>query len=206
MLRTDLQNFHGAKLGLTILAIIAVSCGLIFFGILPQIRAAGATKSEIDKNNQEIGRIQNEIKSYQEAHNTFRQITGSDAVPQIFPLREDMVDLVEGLEKSVTLSGGSHTLTLTDNETQLLPNGKKIEAPAVIEGLGHIQEIPYTIQYEGDWRQTVALLLYLENLPDITHLTTLQLSAESAKSETSEAAINTGNAVTQIEGLLFIKK
>ncbi len=205
-MRANIGNFHQTKVLIIILAIAVITCALIFFAVLPQIRAVNETKKEIDLNKRQIASIQNKIKSYQEVHNTFKQITGSDEVPQIFPKREEMVTLIEGLEKSVTLSGGSHSLSITDNDSQKPGAGKKAEQEGIVKGLSKVREVPYTIQYYGDFRQTVNLLSYLENLPFVTYFTRVSLATESQKAETALNTTNTGYAFTQIDGLLFVKK
>ena len=206
MIRPNLGNFHQARISLTVLAIVTVTGILIFLIVLPQIRAVNEIKKDIDLNKRQIAAIQNKVKSYQEVHNTFKQITGSDEVPQIFPKREDMVALIEGLERSVTLTGGTQALSLTDSDSQQLPNGKKVEVEPVVKGPTKVREIPYTIQYYGDFRQTVDLLSYMENLPFVTYITQLSLGAEAQKGEGLEAERNSGFAFTQIDGVLFIKK
>src|SRR3989338_3722507 len=209
MTLSPLNSFHQARIALTIGAIIVASALLVFFGLLPQTDAVSSIKSEIDQKQQRIAQVRWEIQSYQEVQANLKKLTGSDTMPEIFSKRENVLTLIEGLEGAVARSAGSHTLVLTDHEEQaaVSASSKPPARQAVIKELTGAEEIPYQLDYFGSYRQTVNFLLYLENLPFITRVGKLSLAAESVQSsEPGGDTRNTGNAFTQVDGLLFIQK
>jgi len=202
-------SFNQAKIGLTIAAIIACASVLVGLVLLPQISAVTRIKAEITKNRKQTVETRSEVQSYKDAQSNLRKLTGSDDMPEIFPARQDILHLVEGLERAVARTGGSHTLLMTDFDEQdaAAPNAKPVARPVVVKELNGLEEIPYQLEYFGDYRQTLNFLLYLENLPDVTFVKKLTLAAESVAVEgTAGDILNTGRGFTQIQGLLFIRK
>lgn len=202
-------SFNQAKVALTVGAIVVTASLLIGLVLLPQLSAVTRIKEQITKNRERIAQTRSEVKSYEEARSNLRKLTGSDEMPEIFPPRQEILPLVEGLEKAVARTGGSHILLMTDFDDQdaAAPNAKPVVRPAVIKELDGVEEIPYQLEYFGDYRQTLNFLLYLENLPYMTFVKKLTLAAESVPEEGPAGGNrNTGAAFTQIQGLLFIRK
>lgn len=187
-------------------SVTAVLFGLLaFLGAVPLLSAVRKSQDRIQANRQELSSLTQKIDNLQEIGAKLRQIADTaDAVVGIFPLREDSVILVEGLEKAIQAAGLATQLTIVDSQ-EGQPVG--IAAPALVaKKLSGIEEVPYTLRFTGDYRQVVDLLMYLENTPFFTELTNLSLSADITANQRGTATVKLGTATGEIKGVLFIKK
>ena len=126
-----------------------------------------------------------------------------------------MLGLVLGVEKATRDSGVTPTLTITDKKENPDPvaargrsasDGQVGQASSrLIPGLKKVEEIPYTVEVSGNYRQTLDFLTYFENSPFMSELTKLSITADSVQNETTKVLKNTGIATSKVEAVFFIR-
>ena len=81
---------------------------LVIFVVSPLLLDLGAANLAIRQGRQELSNLQAEINSYRELSLGFaRSAPEREVLQKMFPLREEMVGLVEGLETAVEGAGAS---------------------------------------------------------------------------------------------------
>lgn len=194
------------KIFTTFAAIVILTGVLIFFGVAPLLAKVKNSQDRIKANQEELVQLAQAIASYKDLSAKLSQI-GDQAqiVSAIFPLREDSVSLVQGLEKAFQEAGLSAQLSIVDNSENATP-GTAVPPP-VITKLSGIEEVPYTMRFSGDYRQTVNFLIALENTPFLTEVTGFSLSSDTnSSSQRGNLIVKTGTATGEIRAVLFIKK
>lgn len=191
-----------------LILVIGIVAGLVIFGIRPLISKISDTNAQIQKNKQELARIVYEIESY-------RGLLGElswafferEALKQMFPVRERMVGLVENLEGAALQAGMSPKLSFLDVKESLEANrgGRSLTPKIMFADLRQIEEVPYTMELSGNYRQYVDFLSNFENLPFLSKITKLTLTADSLQNEKTKELENLGTGKGTVEGLLFIK-
>ena len=194
-----------SRIIITVGVVVSAAFALIFFAVMPQMAQIRNAVSGIAGNREQIDKIQRELSGYQMSHSELEKIKNEKVVQEMFPQRESMAPLVAALENAVKSSGGAHALTIVDKKEEAAAGGggEQKPAPPVVPGLAHVEEIPYSLEFTGNYRQIVNFLLYLENLPFVSRVTNLSLAAESK--QVDEVVHNTGLATAKIEALFFIK-
>ena len=202
-------TFLHSKILLTAGAVAAAVLLLIFIAILPMLSQIKATVAGISANREAIAAMQRELAGYQLSHDELAKIREDNILPQIFPTAENMVNLVAGLEGAVINSKGSHVLAIMDKREQqnaltASTGGGAKPAGPVVRGLSGIEEVPYEMNYVGNFRQSENLLLYFENLSFPNHIRSISIAAETRQTD-EKVLRNTGIATVKIEALFFVQ-
>lgn len=196
---------NSVKILITAATIIVVSAVLIFFGLKPLLTKFGSVAENIRKNNSEIADLSSRIEILKQAEAKFSQVESKASdVTGLFPAREDSVTLVESLENAYKRAGLVANLSITDTE-ELDPTLSSLRPVKLIKGSIGLDEVPYTLNLTGDYRQLTNLFLYFENSPFLTEIRNLSLAGESVQAESGKT-LTTGIVNAQIEGILFVKK
>lgn len=193
-----------------ILIITALICGtavLLLLIVLPLFRKVVATQSGIAENQAKLRQIATEIQNYKTLSNDLLKVaTEQKYLEQMFPVRENMVSLVEGLERAVSDANLNSKLTIVDNKEkqEQNPNSREKPAPPIIPSLSRLEEIPYILQITGNYRGMIDFFHYLEHLPFITITDKLSVTADKAQSSETGILRNAGTATAKLEGVLYI--
>ncbi len=190
-----------------ILTLIIIFTGvLVLLAILPQLRQIRKTTIEIAGNKQELSRLAQELQGYKTLAVELQGVEAEKVkLTEMFPKREAMVGLVEGLETAAANSGVEHKLTITDRQENP-ETTKLISSPSVVLGLRQIEEVPFVLELTGNYRQILDFLIYFENLNFMSEFLSFAVTAESEQNEFTESLVNTGKAAAKIEGRFFIRQ
>lgn len=192
----SLQPKQTSRLSVDIIIILFLSIGLWVFAISPLAKHDQKLNKEMLKSRILLENINREIAEHQKlAEDLARVEGGRQKIADMFPVREEMVSLVEGLEFAARNSGSEAELELTDT---------KLEEKILAGQLNQIDQIPFTVKLEGDYRQFTDYITYLENLPFVVHINGFSLTAESVQ-VTETTLQNTGKGDAELKGVLFIK-
>lgn len=189
--------------------IIVVAAVLIMFVVLPLISGIKETHNTIRKTKEEFAHLDSEIKSYKKLSSEFAKISAErQALAVMFPKREEMVVLVEGVESAVNQARVTSRVTITDKKETKMSSAeeKNINPVLLVAGLQKIEEVSYALELSGDYRQIVDFLLYLEHLPFISEIVKFTITADTVQNETAKTLRNSGNGTSLIEGIFFIKQ
>lgn len=203
-----MSNNH-SKIALTLIGILIISVALIFFVIMPLLDQVKGTQSRLESSKQKLAGLNLQIESYKVLSEELVRIANDrEEVEKIFPIREDMAYLVEGVEKSASLATAAiQNLKITDKLEDLFARqGTPSAAPPLIAGLKKIEEVPYSLELSGDWRRLEDFTLYSENLPYITQFSKLTVTADQEANEATRIITNTGLGTAKFEGVLFIRQ
>ncbi len=182
---------------------------LVIFVVSPLLLDLGAANLAIRQGRQELSNLQAEINSYRELSLGFaRSAPEREVLQKMFPLREEMVGLVEGLETAVEGAGASSKLTIIDRQEQEQEGlGRGAATPEiVISGLRRTEEIPYQLEVAGDYRQLLDFLLYLDNLGFLTEIRKLEVVADAVQNQITGEPRQNGEGTAKLEGVFFISK
>lgn len=205
-----LSYSNHTRIILAIAGIVGVALALVLLVVLPLLKNLQETNAAIVRNEQEIARIETEILSYETLSVKFVQASGErEALARMFPVREEMVGLVEGLETALGGAGLFSSLLIYDKDSgqNSGAGGAKVLPKSVVPGLRRIAEVPYVLQLAANnYRQFVDFLLYLENLPVFNEISKLSLVADSLQGEGGSTLRNTGTATGKLEAVFFIQE
>ena len=199
--------FNQARISFVIILLAFAFLGIIFFIIMPQLRKIEAMQKEIVINKQQFAILSEEVNSYELSVAGMEKILRNrDYAGEVFPTRETMVSLVEGLEDSADKTGVTHDLTITDlGEKPSPPVAGKEKNQPVVTGLAQVQEVPFTLVFSGSYRQILDFLSYLENLPYYTEMKSFSVTADQIAGSAQGSVINTGQGSAKLEGVFLIR-
>src|SRR3989344_1453881 len=159
------QLTNHTKIVAALLSIAALSIALIFFGIRPLLAKISETEIAVAKSVSEIETLTKKIEEYKQAKTKLELARfEKETLSQMFPIREDAVYLVESLEDALAKTGLTATLSITDDE-ESNSRAPAEKSKVLIQNLTKIDEVAYTLEYIGNYRESVDFLLYAENLP-----------------------------------------
>ena len=205
--------FHHAKIILTFVLIVLVAAVMIFFVMIPLDRHLVESQQEIVQKKQELADIGEEIINYQTAIAELSKVKAEkESVDLIFPIREKMVFLVEALEGAVSAAGMLPELKISDKKEEQAVSVSKSSAKSkgkdkdasIVNGLKEIEEIPYTLELSGNYRQMTDFFNYFANLPYLSEVTRLSVKTDSAQNDITKDLVNLGAAAIQLQGIFFI--
>ncbi len=197
---------------LSVAIVVLIALVLILLAIVPLISNLKQTHAKITKNQIELYRIKSDIKGFEQLSQQITQVEAHEQdVARLFPVREEMASLVQGLENSVAKANTTHKLSITDaKESNAQSNSQakgKTEA-AVVPGLKQIEEIPYTLAISGEYRRVVDFLLAIEHQPFFTEFQKFTITADQTQRGSGQEfeLFNLGTASAKLEGVFFIQK
>ncbi|MDP3993831.1 MAG: hypothetical protein Q8P75_02515 [bacterium] len=205
--------FTHAKIILTFVLIVLVAGAMIFFVMIPLARQLVENQREIVQKKQELADIGEEIINYQTGIAELSKVKAEkESVNLIFPVREKMAFLVEALEGAVSAAGMSPELKISDKKEGRAASVSKSSAESkgkdkdasIVKGLNNIEEIPYTLELSGNYRQMTDFFNYFANLPYLSEVTQLSVKTDSAQNDITKALVNLGTAAIQLKGVFFI--
>ncbi len=190
-------HLSGGKIALTSISLTLALIAIVVFALMPLLSKIERTNEEIHVNNQKIAQIRAEIDSHKRLAQEFRKIElEHELLKKMFPVKEEMVVLVEGLEASAASARLDHALTLQED----VSHDNRI--PGLQEVMGISYELALT---NGTYRQFIDFLVYLENQPFVTRLDSLTLSADLLQSD-SGSLLNLGAGSGKVAGKLFVSE
>lgn len=190
------------------LALLVLGVGaLLLFAVLPFLKKIATSQLALRAAEINLLGVEQQIQNYKTALAELAKVqTKKEAVLEIFPEREGMEPLVQGLEGAVTRAQGSAELKIIDKKEDLSQSQKSPDKTApTVAGLKNIEEIPYTLTLSGNYRVMMDFLSYLEHQQYITVLNKITITAVSEQEETSKTLRNTGLASGLFEGVFFIR-
>lgn len=194
-----------SKIFFTAVVILAASLTLIFWGVSPLLSKTRETRSQIASDRRELADLAQKIETFKQATKKLSQIENDvEDVSGIFPIREKSVKFIEAIEDAVKRSGAEATLHIIDDKDNENVTPQKVEP--LMGDLMNIEEVPYSLRFNGDYKSLLALLVYLENIPYLTEITSLSSTAQYASSEIGRESLKTGFASGELKGILFLKK
>lgn len=200
---------HRIKILITLAGVILVCAVLVSFTIIPLLSRIVSLNEEIKNNQLDLVKITTEIKNFEKATRDLEKYKlGRGALTAMFPVREEMVSLVQGLESVINRAGLSAELKIADKKEELMAGSggrEVISTPTVVPGLEPIEEIPYLLEARGDYRSLINFFVYLESLPFVSEITKINITADSIQEEARRIIINTGTGIAKIEGVFFIR-
>lgn len=202
--------FHHAKIILTCAVIGLVAGALIYFVMIPLNWQLSNSQQEVIQKRQELVDIGQEIINYQRAITEFSKLkVEQESINLIFPAREKMVFLVEALEGAVSAAGMSPGLKISDKKEEQWASAKstaksKDRALPLVKGLNKIEEVPYTLELSGTYRQMIDFFHYFANLPYLSEVTQTSIKTDSIQNDIAQTLINIGTATIQLQGIFFI--
>ena len=194
-----------AKLFFTAVLIVVLCLGFTFLAVSPLAARGKKLNEQILKDRRLLENITLEIVEHQKlAEDLARVESGRKQIANMFPAREEAVALVQGLELAAQRSGLTSGLILTDLEENSV-QGQEPPAAAVPDGLKQIEQVPFRVSLEGDYRQFTDYLIYLEHLPFVLETDEFSISAQSSQESEGGPLQNTGKGTAEIKGFLYIK-
>ena len=195
-----------SRISVTIFAIALICAAMLYFLIVPEAATVGKIAADVGASRQGAADISAEVKSYEDSYAALDSVSGGkETFENMFPTRENMVNLIQGLEDAAARSGVTETLTLSDRLETPANKGADKPKPSLARGLVKIEEIPYTMEVSGTYRQILDFFLSLENQPFISEVGKFTAAADSISDKETETVRNTGTAAAKIEGSIFIR-
>lgn len=192
---------------LTLAAIVFFGGAILLFAVTPLLRKIGSAQAAIRASRVELLAVEQKIESYNTAITELAKIQANkEDILRIFPKREAMVNLVQGIESAVTRAGAIPELKITDKKEDPLAADIDRGASPVVPGLKDIEEVPYSLTLSGHYRSLTDFLLFIEHQPFVTEFKKFAITAVTVQDETSKALRNTGLASGIFEGVFFIAR
>lgn len=197
-----MSNDISKRIVLTVAGILAVWGLLVGLAVRPLLSSVEGLAAQIQKNKLESAKMSAEIAGYEAMSAELEKVSQEKALlEKAFPIREDMVSLVAGLEAALSRAGVSHQLTLIDEKED---RDAKTDPPLVPE-LSRITEIPYILEGVGSYETLLKFFVYLENSPFFSEVSGFKLTALSAQNEATKEIRNTGLGSMNLKGVFFIR-
>lgn len=194
------------KFFFTAVLIIVLCLGFAFLAVSPLAARGKKLNEQIIKDRRLLENVILEIAEHQKLAEDLAKVeSGRKQIANMFPAREEMVALVQGLELAAQRSGLTSGLILTDLEEKDSVQGKEPPAVDVPAGLTQIEQVPFRVSLEGDYRQFTDYLIYLEHLLFVAEIDEISISAESSQESEEGPLQNTGKGTAEVKGFLYIK-
>ena len=206
-----LLNKAKNRIWVTLAGILIVSLILVLAAIVPVLEQIKTLRAELDDSEQAISEAELAVENYQAAVEGFERIgEGREKITQMFPVRSEMVVLVQELENAVARAGASLELELTDELENPPPvvvgdPTAGVRVP-VVAGLINIEEVPYTLTLGSNYRGLIRFFMAMENLYFNSEIINISVTADTIQNDATKTLINTGSGTSKIEGVLFIRK
>lgn len=193
-----------AKIFLNLAAVTALGLGIVFLAVLPLARRNEDIQGQIAENTGHLAQVAAEIENQQRLAEQLALVgDDKDRILQMFPVREEMVQVVQGIEQAAKNSGVGWTLSFED-EIEDPDKKSDEEAPVLPAGAANLSIIQYTVYVTGDYRQVSNFFDYLNNSFFITNVNKFTLSAEALQEGEDQPPRNTGFGTVKARGLLFV--
>jgi Tfp pilus assembly protein PilO len=196
------------KIILSVIAVIVGAVLVVTFFILPMLRNFQSTDEAIKQNQSDFQQIQADIESLKNLSIQLKQL-GSDqqSLNEMFPKREEIVGLVEGVESAIDKSGPTAVLSIVDS-AEAGPGSKASQEklPSVVPGLKNVEEVHYFLKLGGTYRQLIDFFVNLENLSFMSEISSLSMTADKEQAGPNQLLGNVGTVTSNIEGVFLIKK
>lgn len=202
-------QFRQTRIFFTVAATLAISIGFLTLVIFPLANHTRDLSAEILKNRASLENITREIEEHQRLSQDLARVEeGRQKIAAMFPSREEILPLVEGLEAAARASGASkYELELSDAvEDQTGSAAQGDGGAALPAGASRIEAVPFRATVAGDYRVFANYLTFLENLPFVVDVGKLSITAESAQGNEQGSLVNTGQGAAELSGVLYIKK
>ena len=206
-----LLNKAKNRIWVTLAGILIVSLILVLAAIVPVLEQIKTLRAELDDSEQAISEAELAVANYQAAVEEFERIGESrEKITQMFPVRSEMVVLVQELENAAARAGASLELELTDELENPPPvvvgdPTAGVRVP-VVAGLINIEEVPYTLTLGSNYRGLIRFFMAMENLYFNSEIINISVTADTIQNDATKTLINTGSGTSKIEGVLFIRK
>lgn len=188
-----------SKLILILIVGLALSFALFALVVKPNLGKLSVLGDELFLRQNELGNLSLQVTAFKNAQTDLAKAEKKLKILETFLVRESLVEAVKGMEQAAAKSA-----TLLDTKiNEPDPSAKVKEKPVLENQLGTLSEIPYRLTTENDFAGTVKFLQYLENLPQWTEVSRIDLSAETV--ESAKEQIQTGKVFGAIDGVFFVK-
>lgn len=201
------QAVKNPSISLTLAAIVLLGAAILLFGVMPSLRRISSAQAGIRATHVELAAVQQKVESYKRAIAELAKIeTNKEDIINIFPQREDMVNLVQGIESAVSRAGALAELKIIDKKEDPRAADTDRTTKLVAPQLKEVEEVPYNLTLSGHWRSITDFLLLMEHQPFITEFRKFAITAVAVQDETSKILRNTGLANGIFEGVFFIAR
>jgi len=197
------SNSNQLRILMSVGVIILLAGILIFAAVMPLLSKVRASQARIKAGQEKIAELDIAISNYRQVVTKLDKVNDTaGAVLGIFPVREDSVALVEALEASIQKSGINASVNIIDPAEDQQRN---VPPTKLIKNLSGVEEVPYSLNILGSYRQIVNLFSYFENMPYFTEISKLSLSSVSTSDQGGKNVRRTGEGAGELRGVLFIK-
>lgn len=176
---------------------------LVFVLIKPTLTKVNDLNTQLKSRKTEVKTLDQQITAFKSAQSDLSRATQRDRILGAVVEGEDLVSAIEVIEDAARITATKHTLTIPEQ----VVGPKSKPQPPVLKGVPGVKEVPYQLSANTDFQNLIYFLQYLEHSPHFTEITGIRLVAEIASSGSSfeKTAVTTGNVITNIDGIFFIK-
>ncbi|MGE5392743.1 MAG: hypothetical protein ACM3NH_03290 [Candidatus Saccharibacteria bacterium] len=173
----------------------AILVGL--FVVKPLLNTVVSLNQELSRKKTELKTLEQQIIAYKTAQSDLSKVEEKETVFNTIVDRENLVVPIQQVEAGAALTNTKQILKIEEQqEGAPAPEDLLVSHPGVAE-------VPYILTVSNDYNDLIRYLRYLEHLPQLTEVTHLEFVAEST--ERDKSMIHTGQAVTTINGVFFVK-
>lgn len=207
------MNSFSAKNKLIMIASIALV--MIFLAVFlifkPLFNNVSSLNTEVQEQKDKYAKLVLEEESYNQARSDLEQIEPRvGQIESLFPVKEELVELVESLELLADTFDSEFTIIITDADEHPETSRRMAseEKPyEVVAGLKNVEVIPFDFQLEGDFLGVINFLQALENQPFYSEIESIVLSSVIEKLETGPERQQTrsGEVLANIRAAFYAK-
>jgi hypothetical protein len=177
------------------LAILA--CVLLFLLIIkPSLLKFGELNETLTGKQQALMSLEQQITAFRNVQADLAKVGGRDDINASIVSKYELVVPIEAIEKSAEATGNKLSMDIIENE--------KIKSAPVLKTDVGLTEIKYRLTTAGDYLSLIKFLNYIENLPQFTEVSKIDLSAEVTND--GKETIRTGKALGTIDAVFFVKE
>lgn len=177
------------------LAILA--CILLFLLIIrPSLLKFGELNGILTEKQRALMSLEQQITAFRNVQADLAKVGGRDDINASIISKYELVVPIQAIEKSAANTNNELSMDIIENE--------KIKSAPVLKADAGLTEIKYRLTTAGDYLSLIKFLNYLENLPQFTEVSKIDLSAEVTND--GKEMIRTGKAVGTIDAAFFVKE
>lgn len=177
------------------LAILA--CILLFFLIIkPSLSKFGELNETLTEKQRVLMSLEQQITAFRNIQADLAKVGGREDINASIISKYDLVLPIQSVEKSAANTNNKLSIDIIESE--------KVKSAPVLKSDVGLTEIKYRLTTIGDYLSLIMFLNYLENLPQFTEVSKIDLSAEVTND--GKETIRTGKAVGTIDAVFFVKE
>lgn len=194
------------KLFIAIFTGLAIIFVVLLVGVFPFVAKVRDLNVEAMEKKTELLNLEAQIQAYQLAQADLNKAGNRQQIIDAIVERENLAAAIELLERATQETKIDHVLSIQDYTAAAGSGRSSNPPPQVIDGKKAIDEVPYSLNMEGNYLSLVSFLRLLEHLPHFTEVTKINLYAETTSASREQTPVHSGQILGTIDGIFFVKK